>query len=148
MDVKTSTNEINIHLKINSLFKNDNQFAPIIYCYGKINTIPFINKTGKYNYMIAEYIHSSYELTDYITNNCKNTVNTKINPYYLSLQLFYYLAKIGLNGFNHCDIHTKNIMILKSKKTIELDFSNIKKSFKRVKVGKYLIKIIDFSFKA
>ena len=31
MDVKTSTNEINIHLKINILLKNDNQLATIIY---------------------------------------------------------------------------------------------------------------------
>ena len=129
---------------MNKLFENDTPFVPIIYSVGIIDTIPFINQKGKFNYMILEFIGGSYEISDYIRENCKNNNNKKINPYYLGIQLFYYLAKIGINKLNHCDIHTKNIMIIKVKKTIELDFSIIDKSFQKVKVGKYQVKIIDF----
>jgi len=141
---KESKNEITIHTKMNKLFENDIPLVPIIYSFGIIDTIPFINQKGKFNYMILEFIGGSYEISDYIRENCKTNHTNKINPYYLGLQLFYYLAKIGSNNLNHCDIHTKNIMVIKVKKTIELDFSNIDKSFQKKKVGKYQLKIIDF----
>ena len=58
------------------------------------------------------------DLSDYIQKNCKSVKDKNINSYNLALQLFYYLAMINKNKVRHCDIHTKNILIIKSYKYI------------------------------
>ena len=115
---------------------------PELFSYGNISNIPFLDKKGKFKYMIMEYINNPIELSDYIQKNCKSIKNKDINSYNLAMQLFYYLAMINKNKVRHCDLHTKNILIIKNKKDLILDFSFINGD--KINVGKYTIKIIDF----
>lgn len=141
MDRESANHEIKLHDKHCRIFKN-NMMVPELFSYGDTNNIPFSDKKGKFKYMIMESINKPTELSDYIQKNCKSVKDKNINAYNLAMQLFYYLAMINKNKVRHCDIHTKNILIIKSKKNLVLDFSFI--NGEKINVGKYNIKIIDF----
>ena len=141
MDHESANHEIKLHNKHCKIFKN-NMMVPELFSYGDTINIPFSDKKGKFKYMIMESIDKPIELSDYIRGNCKSNKDKNINSYNLALQIFYYLAMINKNKVRHCDIHTKNILIIKSKSNLILDFSFI--NGEKINVGKYNIKIIDF----
>lgn len=141
MDRESGNHEIKLHDKHCKIFKN-NMIVPELFSYGDTSNIPFSDKKGKFKYMIMESINNPTELSDYIQKNCKSIKEKNINAYKLALQIFYYLAMINKNKVRHCDIHTKNILIIKNKKNLILDFSFINGD--KINVGKYNIKIIDF----
>jgi len=140
-DINEIEKQIKLHNKHCNIFKN-NMMVPELFSYGDTINIPFSDKKGKFKYMIMESINNPTELSDYIQKNCKSNKDKNINSYNLALQIFYYLAMINKNKVRHCDIHTKNILIIKSKKNLVLDFSFINGG--KINVGKYNIKIIDF----
>ena len=145
METKSANHEIKLHKKHCQIF-GKNSLIPYLYSEGIIKGIPFSDKQSdmkKYRYLIMESINNPTELSDYIRSNCKKVKNKDINPYYLILQIFYYLAKLSKNKVSHCDLHTKNILIIKSDSDLVLDFSFIQPN-KKINVGKYRVKVIDF----
>lgn len=145
MDKKAGDHEIKLHKKHCEIF-GKKSLVPYLFSEGMIKNIPFLEKDEnkkEYRYAIMESINDPTELSDYIRSNCKNLKNKDINPYNLALQIFYYLAKLSKNNISHCDLHTKNILIIKHKTNLLLDFSFIQPNAK-INVGKYHIKIIDF----
>ena len=142
MEKKSANHEIKLHKKNCDIFSKVS-IVPKLYSYGEITNIPFHNdKVGIFKYMIMEAIINPTELSDYVRSNCKENKNKNINPYNIGLQLLYYLAMIHKNKVKHCDIHTKNILIIKSNENMNLDFSFL--GGNKINVGKYHIKIIDF----
>lgn len=142
MDKKSANHEIKLHKKMCEIFQNV-MMIPKLFSSGEITNIPFKNeKYGIFKYMIMEAIENPTELSDYVRDNCKKGKNKNINPYNIALQILYYLSMIHKNKVKHCDIHTKNILLIKSNNNLKLDFSFIGGTVKDV--GKYHIKIIDF----
>tara|TARA_B100002052_G_C15869277_1_gene593834 strand:+ start:1144 stop:2151 length:1008 start_codon:yes stop_codon:yes gene_type:complete len=138
---KYPNNEIKLHYKHCEIFQT-NMMVPKIFSSGTINNVPFSEKLGDFNYIIMEYIAKSRDLSSYIQKNCKSIEDKAIDSYKLALQLFYYLAMINKNKVKHCDMHTKNILIIKSKTDLILDFTFLNGN--KINVGKFHIKIIDF----
>ncbi len=141
MNREYPNNEIKLHYKHCEIFQK-NMMVPKIFSSGTINNIPFSDKMGEFKYIIMEYIAKSRDLSSYIQKNCKSIEDKNIDSYKLALQLFYYLAMINKNKVKHCDIHTKNILIIKSKRNLILDFTFLNGN--KINVGKFHIKIIDF----
>ena len=145
MDKKSGDHEIKLHKKHCEIF-GKKFLVPYLFSEGMIKNIPFLKKDEnkkEYRYAIMESINDPTELSDYIRSNCKKLKNKDINPYNLALQIFYYLAKLSKNNISHCDLHTKNILIIKHKTNLIMDFTFIQPN-KKINVGKYHIKIIDF----
>ena len=145
MDKKSGDHEIKLHKKHCEIF-GKNSLVPYLISEGTIKGLPFSDKQSdmkEYRYLIMESINNPTELSDYIRSNCKKVKDKDINPYYLILQIFYYLAKLSKNKVSHCDLHTKNILIIKSDSNLVLDFSFIQPN-KKINVGKYRVKVIDF----
>ena len=138
---ESKNTEIKLHHKHCEIFQN-NMMVPKIFSSGIINDVPFSKKPVNLKYIIMEYFATSKDLSKYIRKNCKSIKNKNINSYNLALQLFYYLAMINKNKVKHCDIHTKNILIIESKTDLILDFTFL--DGKKINVGKFHIKIIDF----
>ena len=88
MNSVSGNHEIKLHNKYYRIFKNV-IMIPELFSYGNISNIPFLDKKGKFKYMIMEYINNPIELSDYIQKNCKSIKNKDINSYNLAMQLFY-----------------------------------------------------------
>lgn len=145
METKSANHEIKLHKKHCEIF-GKNSLIPYLYSEGIIQGIPFSDKQSdmkEYRYLIMESINNPTELSDYIRSNCNKIKDKDIDPYLLSIQIFYYLSKLSKNKISHCDFHTKNILIIKSNSNLILDFSFIQPN-KKINVGKYRVKVIDF----
>jgi serine/threonine protein kinase len=144
-------NEINNHLKFMELFADVPNYlpCPIIYTYGVLTGyLPFsttqIRKGDYLNYIIMEELTPFYELYTFLNESCSRI---KLS-YYLDtkdiiFQLFYILSVMQLNSLSHCDLHSKNIMIVPNTSDITINFGIIDIP-KLHKIGKFIIKIIDF----
>jgi serine/threonine protein kinase len=137
--------EIDQHLTFIELFKGRYVPCPSIYCYGKLTN--GMNKS--YNYVIMEYSDGP-ELNEHIANACDDVKQkyTDVNMIQIIMELFYIISKMILNNFTHCDLHSKNIIIVKNKgdNVITLPFSKLFTGKKDYTISKsqYRVHIIDF----
>lgn len=143
-------NEIQRHIAFMRLF-NDYKPCPVIYCYGRLTTTTKRN-TFKQNlnqqYFIMEY-SSGPELDQHIGSICegKNSMyNTNlyndVNMIHIIMELFYIICKMILANFTHCDLHTKNIMIVKTTPST-LNFKDVGINASYTLSG-YRLKVLDF----
>ena len=143
-------NEINRHIAFMKLFDGYKP-CPVIYCYGRlITTTP--RNTFKQNldqqYFIMEYSDGP-ELDHHIGSICEgknSTYNTdsynKVNMIHIIMELFYIICKMILANFTHCDLHTKNIIIVKTtSSTLNFNDIGINASYT---LSDYRLKVLDF----
>jgi len=137
----TQTAEIIRHIEFINLFKNEYVPCPYIYCHGVI----YINNTHSLRkYYIMEYVEGP-ELHDYIFKICEDNTHllSNVNMKNIMLELFYYICKMIINGITHCDLHAKNIIIVKNKNS-SINFGTLLQNGKKHNLLDYRIKILDF----
>jgi hypothetical protein len=143
-------NEIQRHIAFMGLF-NGYKPCPIIYCYGRLITTTE-RTTFKQNlnqqYFIMEY-SSGPELDQHIGSICdgkNSTYNTNsynnVNMIHIIMELFYIICKMILANFTHCDLHTKNIIIVKTIPTT-LNFNDVGINASYT-LSNYRLKVLDF----
>jgi serine/threonine protein kinase len=144
---KQQTTEATKHIEFYNLFK-ESGMVPKLYMYGKMEgDVPFnpnatIPKGTQYQFYIMEYVSPSIELNQVLQDLCKDKTSlTPDDMKALIMQLFYFLSKIYLAKLKHCDLHSKNILIIKDKGTMK--FSHLLDDHP-YDMGKYRIKVIDF----
>ena len=151
-----NNNEILYHLKFMSMFSNKYMPVPIIYMYGimkgenpfGVGTLP----TSGNMYVIMEALNPPYELHDYIEAKCKNIpAKYDIDLYNIIIQIFYIITKMQMNNLLHCDLHSKNIMLVPMNKNVTINFNHLQPELsskirpqEKYTFKKYMIKIIDF----
>jgi hypothetical protein len=153
---KKDNNEIQSQLNFCSLFENYKP-CPQIYYQGHLSQIPFqkpivsseVSKTFPYRYMLME-LYDGITLDAYIANLCtkKQTPEkpgyVNINMYDIILQLFYLICMMQVKKtLIHCDLHGKNIFIIKTDKSVEYDF-NIIGIQDAYKTTGFIVKLLDF----
>jgi hypothetical protein len=146
---KKQQDEINRHKDFINLFE-DYKPCPIMYCYGTLETDLKQNEIDnkKRKYFIMEY-SSGPELDQHIGSICegKNSMyNTNsynnVNMIHIIMELFYIICKMILANFTHCDLHTKNIIIVKtSPSTLNFKDVGIDASYT---LSGYRLKVLDF----
>jgi len=146
---KQQDDEINRHKDFINLFE-DYKPCPIMYCYGTLETDLNQNEIDnkKRKYFIMEY-SSGPELDQHIGSICegKNSIyNTNsynnVNMIHIIMELFYIICKMILANFTHCDLHTKNIIIVKTTPST-LNFKDVGITASYTLSG-YRLKILDF----
>ena len=137
--------EINRHKDFLNLFKNEYVPCPYIYCYGKVDIGDNKNAYSFRKYIIMEYSVGP-ELHNYIFDICggKNATLIGVNMKNIMLELFYVICKMIINGITHCDLHAKNIIIVKTDMEGSIDFGTLFEDGRQHKLSKYRIKILDF----
>ena len=137
--------EINRHKDFLNLFKDEYVPCPYIYCYGKVsigdNNSTYLDR----KYIIMEYSVGP-ELHNYIFDICggKNAKLIGVNMKNIMLELFYVICKMIINGITHCDLHAKNIIIVKTNKDDSINFGTLFEGGKTHTLSNYRIKILDF----
>lgn len=137
--------EIGFHSKFMRLFNPSYIPCPAIYLYGRLTgESPF--KGGKINhsleFMIMDALTPMYELDQFIRELCANRLTRRVDMINILYQLFHILSVMRLGGIMHCDLHTKNIMVIPTKKKTSIDFSYIGGGV--VPISAYTVKILDF----
>lgn len=144
--------EIEIHNDVLEIFKKDYQEqhyipCPLIYSYGYMKEVEFENESkndGYLRYVIMELISPTYELYDFIKQECTKTqVLYKLNLKSIILEIFYFIGNLIMNGISHCDLHMKNILIIPHE-NYTLSFGEITNKDIKVEAKEYSIKVIDF----
>lgn len=134
--------EIDNHLLFSSFYKNSEYKPfPIIYYYGLLNGSFGDNKF----YIIMEMIES-YEFDDYISSICKEEIKVDhAELLNIILQLLYIIGIAQLYSLSHCDLHTKNIMLVKNNNKLKkISLFNVIGENKDIVLGTYIVKILDF----
>ena len=137
--------EINRHKDFLNLFKDEYVPCPYIYCYGKVsiggNNSTYLDR----KYIIMEYSDGP-ELHNYIFDICggKNAKLIGVNMKNIMLELFYVICKMIINGITHCDLHAKNIIIVKTNKDDSINFGTLFEGGGQHTLSNYRIKILDF----
>lgn len=143
-------NEIQRHITFMGLF-NGYKPCPVIYCYGRLrstNPRTVDKQNSDQQYFIMEY-SSGPELDQHIGSICegKNSMyNTNlyndVNMIHIIMELFYIICKMILANFTHCDLHTKNIIIVKTTPST-LNFNDVGINASYTLSG-YRLKVLDF----
>jgi hypothetical protein len=130
------------------LFQGSYIPCPIIYYYGKLLQNES-NSNEFQTYFIMEHSDGP-ELDYHIGSICEDKLSTlnkykytKINMIHIIIELFYVISKMILADFTHCDLHSKNIILVKIKGNSILDLNDIGIDKKYILSG-YRIKILDF----
>lgn len=138
--IDENINEVGITNILSHINKDKNiNYFPELYQYGNINTTnPFsntTNKSGKYNYMIIEFIPGT-PFIDYIENIKYDIVADEI--LFQILHALYIIRTICAK-FKHNDLHPGNIILVRDyiNKYIDLNGS-------KYYIGTTKVKIIDF----
>jgi serine/threonine protein kinase len=142
---KREKDEINSHLKFSTFYK-DSEYKPfpIMYYYGSLYGEFANNKLNDRLYIIMEMVES-FELDDYISLICKEKVKANhLELLNIILQLFYIIGIAQYNSLSHCDLHTKNIMLVKNNKKIKISLFDVIGENRHIEIGSYIVKIIDF----
>jgi hypothetical protein len=143
-----ANNEIKLHSKFMGLFPESFIPCPIIYLYGTIKgAFPFkgIPIKESLEFIIMEALTPMYELDQFIRELCNNKLTRRVDMINIVCQLFYIVSKMNIAGIKHCDLHTKNIMVIPTKGKKTLDFSYLEAAATTgVPIGRYTVKILDF----
>lgn len=152
--------ELKYHLQFMSIFSNTKGYVPCpqIHLYGRLTGSIITGTTSSLKYIIMEALTPPYELDTYLRDMCTNSefmdpkfkkqsktiLDLKIHD--VMIQLFFIICKLQFSSLTHCDLHTKNIMIVpnNSKSKISLDFSEIFPDGEKWTVGTHIVKVIDF----
>jgi hypothetical protein len=140
-------NELDSHIKFMSMFTFDYMPCPKIYTYGKLsNIMPFTNNAiTELSYILMEALVPAYELNDYISSVCNRTEPIyPLNLIDILYQLFYILSNMILKPLLHCDMHTKNIMIIFLREPSSINFKKVLGGLDDIHSYKSIVKIIDF----
>lgn len=159
---ETNYNEIQYQRKFCEIFKNYKP-CPQIYYYGVLtNQYPFVKNASNPQtfgipsnefswdgaiYMIMEH-YKGITLDKYIANICQKKENneyTGVDPYNVIMQLFYLISKMQMEAnLTHCDLHGKNIFIVKENNNVEYDFNHIGIQDDKYLLSEYVVKLLDF----
>ena len=158
--------ELKYHLQFMSIFSNTKGYVPCpqIHLYGRLTGSIITGTTSALKYIIMEALTPPYELDTYLRDMCTNSefmdpkFKTEIKSQFktqskaildfkihdIMIQLFFIICKLQFSSLTHCDLHTKNIMIVPNKSKIVLDFSEIFPDGEKWNVGTHIVKVIDF----